>query len=174
MILDGVEQFAGLAESSETLFAPGLATWQPKLSGSMDLVIDANGRWIHEGSEITRPRLVNLFTRIMRREGDEYFLLTPVEKWQIQVVDYPLWISLVERLGDAIRIVLSCGYSFILEASHNPRFEAESVVLDIAPNWQAKCHRNAYYDLVNLMVEQGEHYLLPSVTGLIKVAAVES
>ncbi|RMA81102.1 DUF1285 domain-containing protein [Umboniibacter marinipuniceus] len=160
MNLDAVEQYAGLAESESSLFAPGLAEWQPELSGEMDLVIDDNGRWFHEGTEIKRARLVNLFTRILRREGDDYFLLTPVEKWRIKVMSYPLWVSLLEDVQGKCLLTLSCGYQLALDQNSRPRLEADSVVVDVAPNMCAKLHRNAYYDFVERLREDDQGYFL--------------
>ena len=70
--------------------SPPIDRWDPPLSGDMDLVIDVDGRWIHEGSEIHREPLVRLFASILRYEdGIGYVLVTPVEKWRIQVEDVP-------------------------------------------------------------------------------------
>ena len=68
-----------------------LAAWSPDLSGVMDLHIEADGRWIHEGREIRREGLVRLFASILRREDDgNYYLVTPAEKWQISVERHAL------------------------------------------------------------------------------------
>ena len=37
-------------ESRQSL--PPVHLWNPELSGDMDLIIDRDGRWIHEGGEI--------------------------------------------------------------------------------------------------------------------------
>lgn len=80
---------------------PPLEKWQPKLSGTMDVVVKANGEWWHEGSQITRPLLIDLFAKVLWSEVDgnnhvHYFLKTPVEKWQIQVEDAPLLVNQVD------------------------------------------------------------------------------
>ena len=70
---------------------PPLEKWQPALSGDIDIRIDSRGDWYHEGTQIQRQPLVNLFASILRREADgDYYLLTPVEKWRIRVDDAPL------------------------------------------------------------------------------------
>lgn len=72
---------------------PPLHLWNPELSGDIDIRIDRDGRWFHEGGEIKRRPLVNLFASILRREDDgEYYLLTPVEKWRIRVECMPLMV----------------------------------------------------------------------------------
>lgn len=94
---------------------PPLEKWQPKLSGTMDVVVKANGEWWHEGSQITRQLLIDLFAKVLWSEVDdnhhvEYFLKTPVEKWQIQVEDAPLLVNQVdvinEQFGDTSKPVL--------------------------------------------------------------------
>lgn len=71
--------------------SPPLHLWNPDLSGDIDIRIDRQGRWLHEGSEIKRKPLVKLFASILRREDDgDYYLLTPVEKWRIKVDCLPL------------------------------------------------------------------------------------
>lgn len=70
---------------------PPLEQWQPELSGDMDLVIRRDGTWLYQGRPIAREDTVRLFARILRREQDgEFYLVTPVEKWRIQVEDTPL------------------------------------------------------------------------------------
>lgn len=70
---------------------PPIEKWHPPLSGTIDIRIDARGDWFHEGTQIQRKPLINLFASILRRESDgEYYLVTPVEKWRIRVDDTPL------------------------------------------------------------------------------------
>ena len=63
--------------------------WDPPFCGDMDLVIRRDGTWIHEGTPIGRPGMVRLFASILKREGDAFFLVTPVEKVGIRVEDAP-------------------------------------------------------------------------------------
>ena len=81
--------FAYQQQSSNDL--PPVHLWNPPLSGDIDIVIDREGRWFHEGDEIKRASLVKLFASILTCEGDEYFLVTPVEKWRIKVDVAPLF-----------------------------------------------------------------------------------
>ena len=72
---------------------PPIHLWDPDLSGDIDILIRRDGSWIHEGGEIKRQSLVNLFASILRRESDgEYYLVTPVEKWRLRVECLPLLI----------------------------------------------------------------------------------
>lgn len=68
---------------------PPVDSWNPPFSGNIDMAIKHDGTWYHEGSPINRHALVKLFASILKRENDEYFLVTPVEKWRLQVEDVP-------------------------------------------------------------------------------------
>ena len=63
--------------------------WNPPFCGDIDMDIRRDGRWFYQGSVIARPALVRLFASVLRREGDSYFLVTPVEKVGIRVEDQP-------------------------------------------------------------------------------------
>ena len=67
--------------------------WDPPLLGDIDIRITRKGVWYHEGGEIKRHALVTLFSSILKREGDDYFLVSPVEKWRIAVDDVPFYIT---------------------------------------------------------------------------------
>lgn len=69
---------------------PPVERWRPKREGAIDIRIDRDGAWRHEGAPISRPALVRLFASILRREGDAYYLVTPAEKLSIEVEDAPL------------------------------------------------------------------------------------
>jgi uncharacterized protein len=64
-------------------------SWNPPDCGDIDMRIAADGTWFYCGSPLGRAPLVQLFASIMRREGDRYVLVTPVEKVGIKVDDAP-------------------------------------------------------------------------------------
>lgn len=74
--------------------------WNPPFMGDLDIRITRDGKWYHEGSEITRPGLVRIFSTILKREGDRFYLVTPVEKVGITVDDAPFVAVDVEAEGD--------------------------------------------------------------------------
>jgi hypothetical protein len=77
---------------------PPLHLWHPSLSGDIPVRISQAGTWYHEGVEIQRASIVRLFASILRREDDgEYYLVTPVEKWRIQVERHALLIVDIDR-----------------------------------------------------------------------------
>jgi hypothetical protein len=83
----------GLAASLSALPAKGpppVHLWNPPYCGEIDIRIARDGTWFHEGTPIGRPGLVALFEGILKREGDRFFLVTPVEKVGIRVDDAPM------------------------------------------------------------------------------------
>ena len=63
--------------------------WNPPFCGDLDMRIARDGTWFYLGTPIGRKPLVKLFASILKREGDRYFLVTPVEKVGITVDDAP-------------------------------------------------------------------------------------
>jgi uncharacterized protein len=81
---------AALAEWMDSDAPPPVDRWHPEREGRIDIRIAADGRWFHEGGEISRPAMVRLFSRILRREADgSHVLVTPAEKLTIIVEDAP-------------------------------------------------------------------------------------
>src|SRR6201992_2429595 len=61
----------------------------PPFCGDLDMRTAADGTWFYMKTPIGRPALVKLFASVLKREGDKYFLVTPVEKCGIRVDDVP-------------------------------------------------------------------------------------
>ena len=78
---------------------PPVHLWHPDNVKDIDLVIKRDGTWLYQGTPIKRPRLVRLFASVLRLEGDEYFLVTPVEKCRITVEDAPFQAVLMEVIA---------------------------------------------------------------------------
>ncbi|MBV9509743.1 MAG: DUF1285 domain-containing protein, partial [Caulobacteraceae bacterium] len=83
--------------------------WNPAHRGEIDIVIKRDGRWLHEGGAINREALVRLFSTILRKDPDGYYLVTPVEMLKIAVEDAPFTAVEVDRVGEALRFVTNVG-----------------------------------------------------------------
>jgi len=89
---------AQLTRSGQSL--PPVDRWDPPFSGDIDIHIARDGVWRHDGAPIPREALVCLFASILRRDADgHYYLVTPVEKWRIQVSDAPFVAVRVDVAG---------------------------------------------------------------------------
>ena len=60
--------------------AAGAPVESRPICGEIDMRIAADGTWFYLKTPIGRPALVKLFASVLKREGDKYFLVTPVEK----------------------------------------------------------------------------------------------
>lgn len=96
---------------------PPVERWQPSVSGSIDIVIDEQMQWFHEGGIFQRPALMKLLSSILRIENGDYFLVTPAEKLRIQVVDVPFKIVAMLPQDDAIILITHTEDRIRLEAS---------------------------------------------------------
>lgn len=69
---------------------PPVDRWNPPFCGDLDMEIKADGTWFYMGTPIGRAPLVRLFSTVLRRDDDgKTYLVTPVEKVGIRVVDAP-------------------------------------------------------------------------------------
>ena len=145
---------------------PPVEKWNPELSGDIDMVIRADGTWWHEGGQIKRQELVNLFASILRYENNEYFLITPVEKWRLTVEDKPLHIAMIEQEEGVIKLLTTSADSFILNSEHPFKMSDLNGVslpeVKVRHDLWARFSRNAWYELLEFAQEdeEGKFYIL--------------
>ena len=64
--------------------------WNPAFCGDLDMEIKQDGTWFYLGTPIGRMPLVQLFSTVLRKDEDgRTYLVTPVERVGIRVVDAP-------------------------------------------------------------------------------------
>jgi hypothetical protein len=142
---------------------PPVERWDPPFCGDIDMKIEADGTWFYQKTPIGRPALVKLFSSILKLEGDNYYLVTPVERVGLVVVDAPfLAVELkVEQADDQI-LTFRTNVDDRVEAGpgHALRFVPEPATGGLKPYlhvrrglW-AKVTRALFYDLVELGEER--------------------
>lgn len=145
---------------------PPVHLWNPPDCGDIDMRIGHDGTWYYQKTPITRPAMVRLFASVLKREGDRYFLVTPVEKCGITVDDAPFMAVEVtpdsSPDGVALRFRTNVGDEVVCGPDHPLRFESEPGTGGLKPYvhvrrglW-AKATRPVYYDLA----ERGENRLV--------------
>lgn len=83
-----------MRELAEHENGPPLHLWHPPAVGHSKITIRRDGSWWHDGGEIKRLALRQLFASILRKESDgAYYLVTPVEKQEVTVEDSPFLIT---------------------------------------------------------------------------------
>jgi uncharacterized protein len=134
-------------------------SWNPPDCGDIDMRIAADGTWFYCGSPIGRAPLVQLFASIMRKEGDRYVLVTPVEKVGIRVDDAPfLAVEMrVDDEADEQRLTLRTNVEDLVtvDGEHPLRFErgtSEGLkpYVRVRGDLWALVKRALFYDLVAL------------------------
>ncbi len=143
---------------------PPVHLWNPPFCGDIDMRIAADGTWFYQKTPIGRPALVKLFASVLKREGDKYFLVTPVEKVGIIVEEVPFLAVELKLEHDARGQVLKfrTNVDDWVDAGpgHALRFETQAEngglkpYLHVRRELWAKVTRALFYDLVELGEER--------------------
>lgn len=83
------EGIAAAASQAGRRGPPPVHLWNPPFCGDLDMEIRRDGSWFYLGTPIGREALVRLFASVLKLEDGRYYLVTPVEKVGIRVVDAP-------------------------------------------------------------------------------------
>jgi hypothetical protein len=161
-----------LSQVPKTQGLPPVHLWNPPFCGDIDMRIARDGTWYYQGTPITRQPMVRLFSTVLKREGDSWFLVTPVEKVGIQVDSAPFVAVLLTAEGEGDQQLLhftdNVGNGFTAGPEHPLRVETDELTGEPAPyvsvrgNLEALIHRNVFYQLVELAIvrEVGGQQLL--------------
>lgn len=133
---------------------PPVEQWHPPFCGNIDMCITASGEWQYQQSPVTRLSLVRLFSSVLVKENDDYFLVTPVEKVGIQVEDVPFVIIQWAMEDNHLRLTTQTGDTFTVSASHPGTLRASLdgtflPYVNVRRNLWARLHQNVYYQLLN-------------------------
>ena len=158
----GLAGVAAAAKQAPGRGLPPVHLWHPKHCGEIDIVIQRDGVWMHEGSPIGRAELVRLFSTVLRKDDDGYVLVTPGEKLSITVEDLPFRAVAVERRGDALVFTTDVGDETEAGPEHAIRVETDTESGEPSPSvhvradlW-ARIARPVFYELVEMAeVEDG-------------------
>jgi hypothetical protein len=135
---------------------PPVHLWNPPHCGEIDIRIGRDGRWRHEGSLIGRDALVRLFSTVLRKDPDGFYLVTPVEKLKIVVEDAPFIAVQVDRVGEGLRFLTNVGDWVEAGPDHAIRVETDAASGQPAPyihvrgGLEARMTRPVFYELVEM------------------------
>ena len=143
---------------------PPVHLWNPPHCGDLDMRIARDGTWFYLGTPIGRPELVRLFSTILRKDGDRYLLVTPVEKVGIIVDDAPFVAVDFEVSGhgaeQVLRFVTNVGDTTVAGADapirvpRDPKTGEPSPYVLVRTNLEALIDRKSFYRLVEI----GSHH----------------
>ncbi len=150
---------------------PPVERWEPPFCGDLDMEIRADGTWFYLGTPIGRAPLVQLFSTVLRKDADgRTYLVTPVEKVGIRVVDAP-FVAVemnVSGAGETQVITFRTNVGDVVEAGpgHPLRFVDEPDTGGLKPyvlvrgRLEALVARPVMYELV----DHGEEIAVDGVT----------
>ena len=144
---------------------PPVEKWNPAHCGEIDIRIGRDGTWFHQGAPIARRELVRLFSTILRKEPDGFYLVTPAEKMRIQVEDAPFLAVLldVHGSGEEQRLLFTTNVGDQVAAGADHRLRIETVQPDETPSpyihvrsgLEARIGRSVFYQLAEIAVPGG-------------------
>jgi len=154
------DALAASARSATKSGLPPVEKWNPPFCGDLDMRIARDGTWFYLGTPIGRPTLVRLFSTILKREGDRYFLVTPVEKVGITVEDAPFVAVDFERVerdcGPVLTFITNVGDRVAAGPDHPIRVERDpetgepSPYVHVRAGLEALIDRKSFYRLVEI------------------------
>jgi len=153
-----------LAEIAEQVASRGLPPvdeWRPGRSDDSHIRIAADGRWYHEGGEITRPAMVRAFASLLLRDdAGQHWLMTPEEKLSIKVDDAAFIAVDLKREGEALAFRLNTDDFVIAGADHPIRAAGDpdvpALYLAVRHGTEARLNRSTYSQLIEIALEDGD------------------
>lgn len=139
---------------------PPVEKWNPDFCGDIDMQIRHDGSWLYMGTPIGRKALVKLFSGVLKREENQYFLVTPVEKVGIQVEDVPFVVTEWEQNSEHFIFTTQTQDQFVVGWDHPIELHHDKTTGALLPyalvrrNLWARLHQNVFYQLVELGKEQ--------------------
>jgi len=159
------ESLAAAARAAATgRSLPPVHLWDPPFCGDLDIRIARDGTWFYLGTPIGRKPLVRLFSSILKREGDAYFLVTPVEKVGITVDDAPFVAVDFTRLGHGpdqeihftthVDDTVTAGPEHRIRVERDPATGEPSPYVHVRAGLEALIDRKSFYRLVDIADEE--------------------
>ena len=159
IVTPSAESIAASARAAQKRGLPPVHLWNPPHCGDLDMRIARDGTWFYMGTPIGRPELVKLFSTILRKDGDDYVLVTPVEKVGITVDDAPFVAVDFNRKGDGLVFetnvgdVMTAGPEHPIRVVRDPETGEPAPYVLVRANLEALIDRKSFYRLVEI----GEH-----------------
>ena len=158
--------FDELLEKQRNQKLPPIETWAPQNVGVIDIKITRDGTWVHEGGAIKRKELVQLFSTILMKEENSYFLVTPVQKLKIEVEDAPFVAATFEVRGEPpetdIIFETNVGELVVLDKGHILWLKEGKPYIHVRSGLNALLTRNAFYRLIDYGVEKNNQLMVYS------------
>ena len=139
---------------------PPVHLWNPDLCEGVEMKIDREGNWFYQGSIIGRDKLKILFSRILKFEDGNYYLVTPVEKVLVKVDLAPYMIIDYEVDSDHENIILKTNLDLSIPLNKEHKLEVKKIGDEHIPFVHVRNHiegfisRSVYYSLIEIALKQ--------------------
>jgi uncharacterized protein len=138
---------------------PPVESWEPAETGDSEMRIASDGKWFHQGGEITRPAMIRAFSSLMRRDADgQHWLVTPQQKLSIIVDDAPFIAAELQSEGEgqarSLAFRLNTDDLVFADAEHPIEVRDGLPYLLVRGGMWAKLARPVYYELANLALAE--------------------
>lgn len=160
IVKPSADTLAAAAKAAGKKGPPPVHLWNPEFCGDLDMRIARDGTWFYLGTPIGRPALVKLFSSIIRKDGEEYFLVSPVEKVGIKVDDAPFVAVDFEVEGSGQQQSLTflthvddevtAGPDHPIRVVRDPETGEPSPYVLVRRNLEALIDRKSFYRLVDI------------------------
>ena len=153
---------------------PPVHLWDPELCKGPKFYINHNGEWFFNDSLIKRHNLCVLFSRIIKRDKKNYYLVTPVEKIELECAIAPYKIIDFE-IDDTDNILFKTNLDFAYKpqnscSSRLVEYDFQLVpAIEIRNGIEGYFDRNVYYklaDLVNLYGLEKDNKIILKFTNI--------
>ena len=137
---------------------PPVNEWNPELCEGQEFFINREGDWFYNNSPIKNNKLVNLFSTVLRKDSEDYYLVTPVEKVLVRVDLAPYKIIDFKINDKSIIPQTNLNYDFELSDVNTTKLIKDNntsiPIVNVRNNIEGFFNRNTYYKLVDWALDR--------------------
>ena len=143
-----------------------LEQWNPKLCEGVRFDVDKDANWFYNGSKIERLNMIKLFSKLIKMEGENYFIVTPSEKIPVYVVNEVFSIIDFKKENDDYFfktntnewVKLTKNSPLIVENRNNQPYPR----MELNQNISGLLTRSLFYNLVSEAQNNGDNAFIES------------
>ena len=122
-----------------------------------EFYIDREGEWFYNNSPVKNYRLTKLFSTVLRKDDNSYYLVTPHEKVPLKTAIAPYVITDFNFNNEDLELVTNFEYSFVVNEINSIKlinFEDTLIpIVHVRDNIEGFFNRSTYYNLINFALE---------------------
>ncbi len=124
---------------------PALCSEQPLFS------IDTHGQWQYLGEALPQ-KFARLFMSVLRRDGEHWALVTPVERVRVAVAHTPVVIVDFEPAEGGYRLISTLGNEYLVSAC-DIHLAEDGVLIALQTGLNASMSRACFYRFAEILIE---------------------